>query len=114
MKGIKIENGDVVRFRGKPVILENAEYYSQRIKHAIRLSLGESVYEPLVGLDWFTVFSTKIPRERVLVEIRKILIKDPETVSVNNIEIVESNDSERRIHIQFSANTIFGTVTEEV
>ncbi|TGM00542.1 DUF2634 domain-containing protein [Leptospira barantonii] len=114
MKGIKIENGDVVRFQGKPVVLKGAEYYSQRIKHAIRLSIGESVYEPLVGLDWYTVFSTKIPRERVLVEIRKILIKDPETVSVNRVEIVESNDFDRRIYIQFSANTIFGIVTEEV
>lgn len=114
MKGIKIENGDVVRFQGKPVVLEDADYYSQRIKHAISLSLGESVYEPLVGLDWYTVFSTKIPRERVLIEISKILIKDPETVSVDNIEIVESNDSKRRIYIQFSANTIYGTVTGEV
>ncbi|AOP33414.1 hypothetical protein A0128_05880 [Leptospira tipperaryensis] len=114
MKGFKIENGDIVKVKGRSVVLEDLEYYAQRIKHAIRLSLGESVYEPLTGMDWFTIFSTKIPRERVVIEIKKILLKDPETISIEKIEVIETNDSSRKIYIQYSANTKFGTVVEEI
>lgn len=114
MKGLKIENRDIVRVDGKPIVIEGLEYYSQRIKHSIRLSLGESAYEPLTGMDWQTVFSTKIPKERVLVEIKKIIQKDPETISVENIELIENDNEERKINIQFSAMTRYGNVTEEI
>ncbi|MCR8649967.1 DUF2634 domain-containing protein, partial [Leptospira interrogans serovar Bataviae] len=30
MKGLKIENRDIVRVNGKPVVIEGLEYYSQR------------------------------------------------------------------------------------
>ncbi|MBM9501591.1 DUF2634 domain-containing protein [Leptospira sp. 201903071] len=114
MKGLKVENGDVVRMNGKPVVIEGLEYYSQRIKHSIRLSLSESVYEPLAGIDWQTVFSSKIPNERILVEIKKIIQKDPETISVNSIELVENDTNKRTINIRFIATTIYGIVTEEL
>lgn len=114
MKGLKIENRDIVRVGGKPTVIEGLEYYSQRIKHSIRLTLGESIFEPLTGVDWNTIFSTKIPRERILFEIRKVLLKDAETVSVDNIEIIEDSGNDRKLNIRFSALTIYGFVTEEV
>ncbi|EKR62452.1 hypothetical protein LEP1GSC036_1031 [Leptospira weilii str. 2006001853] len=114
MKGLKIENRDIVRAGGKPVVIEGLEYYSQRIRHSIRLSLAESVYEPLNGMDWNTIFSTKISRERILLEVRKVLQKDTETVSVDSIEIIEDSGNDRKLNIRFSALTIYGFVTEEV
>ncbi|TGK24265.1 DUF2634 domain-containing protein [Leptospira yasudae] len=114
MKGLKIENGDVVREQGRPIVLEGLEYYSQRIKHAILLSLGESAYDTLSGIDWFTIFSSKVSTDRVLFEIRRIILKDPETVSLENIEVVEAEGKSRGIYIRFSANTIYGNVTEEI
>lgn len=114
MKGFKIEGGDMVRTNGQSFVLEGLEYYAQRIKHAIRLSLGESSYEPLTGLDWFTIFSTKVPRNRVMIEIRKVILKDPETISVERIEVKETDDSNRKMYIQYSANTKFGTVVGEI
>lgn len=114
MKGLKIENRDIVRVNGKPVVIEGLEYYSQRIKHSIRLSLGESVYEPLNGVDWNTIFSSKISKDRVLFEIQKVLQRDPETVSVENIEIVEELSSNRKLNIRFSAITVYGLVSGEV
>ncbi|KPA34864.1 Uncharacterized protein AMR50_0222 [Leptospira interrogans] len=71
MKGIKIENKDAVIVGGRSVIIQDLEYYSQRIRHSIRLSLGESVYEPLSGVDWEAIFSTKVSRDRILTEIKK-------------------------------------------
>ncbi|WP_061242547.1 hypothetical protein [Leptospira interrogans] len=113
MKGLKIENRDIVRVDGKPVVIEGLEYYSQRIKHSIRLTLGESFYEPLTGVDWATIFTTKIPKERVLFEIKRVILKDPETISVESIETIENLDNERSLSIRFSATTVFGLVTEE-
>ncbi|RHX86045.1 DUF2634 domain-containing protein [Leptospira stimsonii] len=113
MKGFKIENGDIARKNGRTVVLDDLEYYAQRIKHAIRLSLGECVYEPLTGMDWFTIFSTKISRERVTFEIKKVILKDPETISLDRIE-VKADDLNRRIYIQYSANTKFGIVLGEI
>ncbi|EMY78975.1 hypothetical protein LEP1GSC060_0784 [Leptospira weilii serovar Ranarum str. ICFT] len=114
MKGLKIENGDVVRRAGKPILIQDLEYYSQRIKHAIRLTLGESEYEPLAGIDWQTIFSERVPKERVLAEIKKILQKDPETISIESIELIETNDPNRKLNIQFSAITKYGIVTEGI
>ncbi|EMG19972.1 hypothetical protein LEP1GSC150_2133 [Leptospira interrogans serovar Copenhageni str. LT2050] len=71
MKGIKIENKDAVIVGGRSVIIQDLEYYSQRIRHSIRLSLGESVYEPLSGVDWEAIFSTKVSRDRILTEIKR-------------------------------------------
>ncbi|EJO71416.1 hypothetical protein [Leptospira kirschneri] len=114
MKGIKIENKDMVLAGGRSVIIQDLEYYSQRIRHSIRLFLGESVYEPLSGVDWRTVFSTKVSRDRILTEIKKTIQKDPETVSVEKVELVERESSSRRIYIQFSAITKYGIVTGEL
>ncbi|TGM61691.1 DUF2634 domain-containing protein [Leptospira adleri] len=114
MKGFKIEDGDIVRTNGQSFVLEGLEYYAQRITHAIRLSLGESAYEPLTGLDWFTIFSTKVSKDRAMIEIRKVILRDPETISVERIEVKETNDSSRRLYIQYSANTKFGTVVGEI
>ncbi|EMJ91266.1 hypothetical protein [Leptospira alstonii] len=114
MKGLKIENRDVVRSAGKPIVIEGLEYYSQRIKHAIRLSLGESEYEPLAGIDWQTIFSARVSKERVLTEIKKILQKDPETISIESIELIEEDGINRKLNIQFSAITRYGIVTEEI
>ncbi|MBM9576961.1 DUF2634 domain-containing protein [Leptospira sp. 201903070] len=114
MKGLKIEKGDVVRINGKPVVIQDLECYSQRIKHSIRLSLSESVYEPFTGIDWQTVFSSKIPRERILIEIKKIIQKDSETVSVNNIELLENDSNKRIMNIRFIATTIYGIIAEEL
>ncbi|MDI7190832.1 DUF2634 domain-containing protein [Leptospira santarosai] len=114
MKGLKIENNDIVRASGKPVVIDGLEYYSQRIKHSIRLSLGESVYEPLTGVDWNTIFSSKIPETRVLLEIRKVLQRDPETISVENIEIIDELSSNRTLNIRFSAITVHGVITGEI
>ncbi|UOG39373.1 DUF2634 domain-containing protein [Leptospira noguchii] len=114
MKGLKIENRDIVRVNGKPIVIEGLEYYSQRIKHSIRLVLGESVYEPLTGIDWNTIFSNKVPKDRVLLEIRKVLQRDPETVLVENIEIVDELSSNRALNIRFSAITVHGVITGEI
>ncbi|EQA69794.1 DUF2634 domain-containing protein [Leptospira noguchii] len=114
MKGLMVENNDIVRINGKLVVIEGLEYYSQRIRHSIRLCLGESVYEPLKGVDWNTIFSKKVPKDRVLFEIQKILQRDPETVSVENIEIVEEPSDSRNLNIHFSAITVYGLVTGAV
>ncbi|EMK22434.1 hypothetical protein [Leptospira kirschneri] len=114
MKGLKIENRDIVRVNGRPVVIEGLEYYSQRIKHSIRLTLGESIFEPLTGVDWNTIFSTKIPKERVLFEIKRVILKDPETISLESLETIENPDNGRTLSIQFSAITEFGIVKEEV
>lgn len=114
MKGLKIENRDIVRVDGKPVVIEGLEYYSQRIKHSIRLCLGESFYESLKGVDWNTIFSSKISKDRVLFEIQKVLQRDPETVSVENIEIVDELSSNRKLNIRFYAITVYGLVSGEI
>ncbi|EMN00521.1 hypothetical protein LEP1GSC021_2720 [Leptospira noguchii str. 1993005606] len=114
MKGIKIENKDAVFVRGRSVIIQDLEYYSQRIRHSIRLSLGESIYEPLNGVDWGTIFSTKVSRDRILTEIKKTIQKDPETVSVKKVELIENESSSRGVYIQFSAITKYGIVTGEL
>ncbi|MCH1912269.1 DUF2634 domain-containing protein [Leptospira noguchii] len=114
MKGIKIENKDAVFVGGRSVIIQDLEYYSQRIRHSIRLSLGESVYEPLNGVNWGIIFSTKVSRDRILTEIKKTIQKDPETVSVEKVELVDRESLGQRVYIQFSAITKYGIVMGEL
>lgn len=114
MKGVKITNKDAVISGGRSAMIQDLEYYSQRIRHSVLLSLGESVHEPLSGVDWATVFSTKVSRDRVLAEIRKTIKKDPETVSVEKVELIETENSNRGKYIQFSAITKYGIVTGEI
>ncbi|ASP42607.1 DUF2634 domain-containing protein [Leptospira interrogans] len=114
MKGIKIENKDAVIVGGRSVIIQDLEYYSQRIRHSIRLSLGESVYERLSGVDWEAIFTSKVSRDRILTEIKKSIQKDPESVSIEKFDLVERESSSRGIYIQFSAITKYGIVTAEL
>ncbi len=111
MKGLLIQNNDTVRRNGRLVTIEGKDYYKQRISIAIKSHYRENIYAPEKGINWTQIFSDKVSNERILSEIRKVILKDPETLAVLSLEIFEFNRDNRYLSIKFQVKSIYGDVT---
>ncbi|NCN11271.1 MAG: DUF2634 domain-containing protein [Leptospira sp.] len=111
MQGLKIENNDLVRdTNGRLVEIEGREYYIQRVKIKIKTILGEIPYDTSLGIDWFLIFETKVGADRILREINRVLLQDPETSSIENLELIEIDRSERKVKIQMVLISTYGKI----
>lgn len=111
MRGLLIRNNDTVRENGRLVVIEGIDYYKQRILIAIKTNFQENVYARNVGINWVQIFSEKVSQDRILSELRKVILKDPETVAVTSLEIVEFNRDNRKLAVKFQIISIFGNLT---
>jgi hypothetical protein len=111
MKGLLIRNNDTVRKNGRLIVIEGIEYYKQRILIALRTSFQENVYARNIGINWTQIFSEKVSQDRILSEIRKVILKDPETVAVISLEIIEFNRDNRKLSVKFQVRSIFGNLS---
>lgn len=110
MRGLLIRNNDTVRENGRLVVIEGIEYYKQRILIAIKTNFQENVYARNVGINWVQIFSEKVSQDRILSELRKVILKDPETVAVTSLEIIEFNRDNRKLSVKFQVLSIHGNL----
>lgn len=110
MRGLLIHNNDTVRKNGRLVVIEGIDYYKQRIRIAIKTNFQENVYAKNLGINWIQIFSEKVSQERILSELRKVILKDPETVAVTSLEIIEFNRDNRKLSVKFKIMSIYGSL----
>lgn len=110
MRGLLIRNNDTVRENGRLVVIEGIDYYKQRILIAIKTNYQENVYARNVGINWVQIFSEKVSQDRILSELRKVILKDPETVAVTSLEIVEFNRDNRKLSVKSQVLSIYGNL----
>ncbi|TGL06505.1 DUF2634 domain-containing protein [Leptospira bouyouniensis] len=111
MRGLLIRNNDTVRENGRLVVIDGIDYYKQRILIAIKTNFQENVYARNVGINWVQIFSEKVSQDRILSELRKVILKDSETVAVTSLEIVEFNRDNRKLSVKFKLISIYGNLT---
>lgn len=111
MRGLLIRNNDTVRENGRLVVIEGAEYYKQRILIALKTNFQENVYARNIGINWIQIFSEKVSQDRILSEVRKVILKDPETVAVTNLEIIEFNRDNRKLSVKIQIRSIYGNLS---
>lgn len=110
MRGLLIRNNDTVRENGRLVVIDGIEYYKQRIQIAIKTNFQENVYAKNTGINWIQIFSEKVSQDRILSELRKVILKDTETIAVTSLEIIEFNRDNRKLTVKFQVLSIFGNV----
>jgi hypothetical protein len=111
MRGLKIENNDLVRdTNGRLVEIEGREYYLQKVQIKIKTVLGEIPYDTSLGIDWFTILETKVGAERIAREIERVILQDPETNSIENLEVIEIDRIDRKVKIQMMLLSTYGRI----
>lgn len=112
MKTMKLENGDVVRDGGRPVLIEGVEALRQRLTHRLTLQTGEWFRDAREGVDWLSILQQKDGRERARKLLSAAVLKDAEVVRILDLA-VELNRATRDVAFRLKVETVYGPVTVE-
>lgn len=110
MKGLLMQDNDLVRINGRLVEISGRDYYLQRIKNAIRTILKEIKYNESLGIDWFALFQAKTTEDRFLREISRVILLDPETESISELVIQEIDRVRRKLKLSVKLKSTYGII----
>ena len=110
MRSMMYQNGNPVRKNGRFVYIEEKECVKQRLIIALKLWKNEWFLYTGKAIDWHSLLQDKPASDRkIRVEVTAILSQDSEVSSVESVSI--SYDGKlRKITIEFSVQTLYGTV----
>lgn len=111
MRTLELKEDDLIIQNNSFVWLDKKACCCQRLRIALAIWQGEWLLNP-EGIAWIRILEDKSSTDRLIrSEIERILLQDPEVVSVNNITL-EYVPGTRELNIHFSVNTVYGEVNE--
>lgn len=114
MKSVKLSSGDLEIVSGRSSWVTERACVAQRIENSIRLDKGSWFLGPLSGIDWFAIYEAKAVSERMVRgNIERILKKDPEVTRIEFLTI-GFDTQERKITVNFSVSTKYGSIEGEI
>lgn len=110
MKSMLYQNGTPVRKNGRFIYVEEKECVKQRLITALKLWKNEWFLLTGNAIDWYSLLQGKPASDRkIRVAVADILNADSEVSRVESISITYDRDA-RKLSIDFSVQTLYGTV----
>ena len=103
-------NNDWLYGKSKSDYKTNLLALAQNIKTRLQSHLGDCFFATNEGIDWFNLMGGK-NTTKLKLDIAAVLLKTDGVVSI--IEVSTTVNSQRLITIQYSVNTIYGTLSNQ-
>lgn len=97
--------------KGRNSYVSNIDAVAQMIKTRLQSFLGDCFFALGEGIDWFNLNGNK-DLEEIKINVSATILNTPEVISANEVNV--SLGQNRNLLIQYSVNTNYGTITDEL